>query len=138
MTSLWRARATPIADDPLDSSEELDDLVVGAGLTGLTTALLLARAGRAVAVVEARHVGAVATGNTTAKLSLLQGTHLSRVLGHQSEKVGRAYVEANREGMQCLLPFGADQGVAVQRRAAVTYAADRSERSTVEREHDAA
>src|ERR1700712_5809678 len=129
MTSLWLDGRSPITDDELPLDVPVDDLVVGAGLTGLVTALLLARAGRRVAVVEARHVGAVTTGNTTAKLSLLQGTHLSRILSHQSEKVGRAYVEANREGMDWLLRFCADHGVEGQRRSAVTYAAAGSERS---------
>jgi glycine/D-amino acid oxidase-like deaminating enzyme len=138
MTSLWLDRAAPVPDDVLDPDEALDDLVVGAGLTGLVTALLLARAGRRVAVVEARSVGAVTTGNTTAKLSLLQGTHLSRILRHQSERVGRAYVEANREGMQWLLRFCDDHSVAVQRRPAITYAADRSEVAAARREHAAA
>lgn len=138
MTSLWLDRAGPVPDDALDPDEPLDDLVVGAGLTGLTTALLLARSGRRVAVVEARTVGAVATGNTTAKLSLLQGTRLSRVLRHQSERVGRAYVEGNTEGAEWLLRFCADHDVAVQRRAAITYAADLSEVDTVRREHEAA
>ncbi len=133
MTSLWLDGRSTIADDPLPLDAPLDDLVVGAGLTGLVSALLLARAGRRVAVVEARHVGAVTTGNTTAKLSLLQGTHLSRILGHQSQKVAQAYVEANREGMEWLLRFCDDHGVDVQRRPAVTYAASGSERSTVER-----
>ena len=138
MTSLWLDGRPAISDDPLPIDAPLDDLVVGAGLTGLVTALLLARAGRQVAVVEARHVGAVATGNTTAKLSLLQGTHLSRVLGHQSQKVAEAYVEANREGMEWLLRFCEDHDVDVQRRPAVTYAASRSELKAVEREHRAA
>ena len=96
MRSLWLDRTMTPVNDPLP--ETVDDLVVGAGLTGLTSALLLARSGRRVAVVEARHVGAVATGNTTAKLSLLQGTKLSRMLRLQSASVVRAYVEANREG----------------------------------------
>jgi glycine/D-amino acid oxidase-like deaminating enzyme len=138
MTSLWLDRAQPVADDALDPDRPLDDLVVGAGLTGLVTALLLARAGRQVAVVEARTVGAVATGNTTAKLSLLQGTRLSRVLRHQSEHVGRAYVEANTEGAEWLRRFCDDHAVDVQRRPAVTYAADPNEVATVRREHDAA
>jgi glycine/D-amino acid oxidase-like deaminating enzyme len=138
MTSLWLDRAQPVADDALDPDRPLDDLVVGAGLTGLVTALLLARAGRRVAVVEARAVGAVATGNTTAKLSLLQGTRLSRILRHQSEHVGRAYVEANTEGAQWLRRFCDDHGVDVQQRSAVTYAADPDEVATVRREHDAA
>ena len=138
MTSLWLDGRPAIPDDALPLVVQLDDLVVGAGLTGLATAVLLARAGRRVAVVEARTVGAVTTGNTTAKLSLLQGTHLSRVLGHQSQTVARAYVEANREGMEWLLRFCGDHDVDVQRRPAATYAASRSERETVEQEHRAA
>ena len=116
MTSLWIDQPKPLASDPLPD-DPVDDLVVGAGITGLVTALLLARAGRRVAVVEAREVGAVATGNTTAKISLLQGTKYSRLLRYQSQKVAGAYVDANREGMEWLLRFCEDHGVAVQRRS---------------------
>jgi glycine/D-amino acid oxidase-like deaminating enzyme/nitrite reductase/ring-hydroxylating ferredoxin subunit len=137
MTSLWIDRAAPCPSDPLPD-EPVQDLVVGAGLTGLVTALLLARAGRRVAVIEARQVGAVATGNTTAKISLLQGTKYSRLLHYQSQRVGRAYVEANREGKDWLLRFCDDHGVGVQRRPAITYAASESEVSSVRDEHDAA
>src|SRR3954471_17233533 len=97
MTSLWLDHAQTVPSDPLPEGP-VDDLVVGAGITGLTTALLLARSGRHVAVVEAREVGAVTTGNTTGKVSLLQGTRLSRILDRQSEGVAQAYVDANREG----------------------------------------
>ena len=138
MTSLWLDDVPLLVDDPLPSEERLDDLVVGAGLTGLTTALLLARAGHRVAVVEARSVGAVATGNTTAKLSLLQGTKFSRVLHHQSHHVAQAYLEANREGQQWLLRFCDDHGVPVQRRPAATFALDEGEVRTVRKEHEAA
>ncbi|WP_374454535.1 FAD-dependent oxidoreductase [Nocardioides sp.] len=137
MTSLWLDGAAPVTDNPLPDRTS-DVLVVGAGLTGLTTALLLARAGQDVAVVEARTVGAVTTGNTTGKVSLLQGTHLSRILRHQTAEVGRAYVEANREGMEWLLRFCDDHGVPLQRRRAVTYAAADSQRSRVQEEHRAA
>ena len=58
MTSLWLAHATSISSDPLPDGT-VDDIVVGAGITGLTTALLLARAGRRVAVAEARTVGSM-------------------------------------------------------------------------------
>lgn len=137
VTSLWLDRAPRISDDPLPETQ-VDDLVVGAGLTGLVTALLLARAGRRVAVVEAREVGAVATGNTTAKLSLLQGTKYSTLLRYQSTSVGKDYVEANREGQAWLLRFCETHGVPVQHRDAFTYAASEQELSTVRQEHDAA
>lgn len=136
MTSLWRDR-TPVETDS-ELGDRYDDLVVGAGITGLTTALLLARSGRHVAVVEARDVGAVTTGNTTGKVSLLQGTRLSRILDRQSERVAEAYVEANREGQAWLLRFCDDHGVPYQRRTAVTYAADPSSSGSARAEHEAA
>ncbi|RYI99514.1 MAG: FAD-binding oxidoreductase, partial [Actinomycetales bacterium] len=122
MRSLWLDDSTAIPTDPLGSEVEADDVVVGAGLAGLTTALLLARAGRRVAVLEARHVGAVTTGNTTGKVSLLQGTTLSSIRRHHGPEVVRSYVEANREGQQWLLRYCDDHGVAVQHESAFTYA----------------
>jgi glycine/D-amino acid oxidase-like deaminating enzyme/nitrite reductase/ring-hydroxylating ferredoxin subunit len=138
MTSLWLDRPLEQNGDPLPEDGAFDELVVGAGLTGLTTAVLLARAGRRVGVVEARHVGAVTTGRTTAKVSLLQGTKLSSILSKQSEQVAQAYVEGNLEGKEWLLRFCRDHGVAVQPREAVVYAAKPSELSAVRKEHDAA
>lgn len=138
MTSLWLDRPLVASQDPWPQDGTTDVVVVGAGITGLTTALLLARSGRRVTVVEARHVGAVTTGRTTGKVSLLQGTKLSTLLRHQSRRVARAYVEANDEGLQWLLRFAHDHGVPVQRRDAVTFAASSDELSTARDEHDAA
>lgn len=138
MTSLWLDRPDVIADDLLDPDEELDVVIVGAGLTGLVTALMLAQSGHRVAVVEARTVGAVATGNTTAKVSLLQGTKLSKILERQSQHVVQAYVDGNREGQSWLLRFCGDHDVPVQTRDAVTYAAAPDEVQTVRGELEAA
>ena len=138
MTSLWLDRSDQIRTDQFNPGAEYDDVVVGAGLTGLTTATLLARAGHRVAVLEARHVGAVTSGNTTAKLSLLQGTTLSSILRHNSERVAAAYVEGNREAFAWVLRYCDDNQVPVQRRDAYTYAGSRSGASAVNKEFDAA
>jgi glycine/D-amino acid oxidase-like deaminating enzyme/nitrite reductase/ring-hydroxylating ferredoxin subunit len=136
LLSLWRDRAPVETDTEL--AERYDDLVVGAGITGLVTALLLARSGRHVGVVEARDVGAVTTGNTTGKVSLLQGTRLSRILERQSHGVAAAYVEANREGQAWLLRFCDEHGVPYQQRTAATYAADTDSLDQARAEHEAA
>lgn len=138
MTSLWLDRPLTPVHDPLPDDDAFEDVVVGAGLTGLTTALLLARAGRRVGVLEARHHGAVTTGRTTAKVSVLQGTKLSGILATQSREAGRAYVEANQEGQAWLRRFCADHGVALQARDSVVFAATSSQRRAVLKEHDAA
>jgi glycine/D-amino acid oxidase-like deaminating enzyme/nitrite reductase/ring-hydroxylating ferredoxin subunit len=132
--SLWLDRPDPIPDEPLVQGVEIDDVVVGAGLTGLTTALLLSRAGRRVAVLEAGVVGSLTTGNSTAKVSLLQGTKYSRMLRYQSEQVVRAYVDGNLEGQQWMLRFCDDHGVPYQVRDAITYASAPGQRSTLDKE----
>ncbi len=124
MTSLWRAdRAGRRAPTPLAAAPRNPDVVVvGAGITGLSTAVLLARAGRQVVVLEARSVGAGATGNTTGKVSLLQHTLLSTILPRQGRGRTRDYVTANREGQDWLLRQCRDYALPVQREAAYSYA----------------
>lgn len=122
MTSLWLAGDRAIPVDEFVPGSTYDTVVVGAGITGLATALLLARLGMKVTVLEARSVGAGTTGNTTAKLSLLQGTVLSALRGQYSQKIVNAYVEANSEGQAWLLRYLQDNAVPFQRRDAYTFA----------------
>ncbi len=137
MTSLWLDGWTQPADDPLpgDSPEVI---VIGGGLTGLSTAVLVGEAGHRVAVVEARHVGAVTTGRTTGKVSLLQGSKLSTIRKVNSRGAARAYVDAHRKAKEWIADFCAEHDVPCQNREAITFAADPSETSTVRDEHRAA
>lgn len=136
MTSIWLDGVQQPHDDPwLPAAPEV--VVVGAGLTGLATATLLARAGVSVAVLEARTVGAVTTGNTTAKVSLLQGTGYTHLSRHHPTEVVQAYVEANREGQAWLQRYCADHDLPWQVRDTFTYAASPSEVSTVQQELEA-
>jgi glycine/D-amino acid oxidase-like deaminating enzyme len=125
MTSLWLADRAPApwSAGRLDTDERSADVVVvGAGITGLVTAELLARAGKSVLVLEARTVGAGATGNTTGKISLLQGTQLSKVVARHGMDTARAYVDGNREGQDWVVQHCEAHGIAVQREDAYTYA----------------
>lgn len=125
MPSLWTDGQAPISVSPPPASgnpESADVVVVGAGLTGLTTALLLARAGKQVVVVEARRVGACATGNTTAKVTVLQGSKLARIAAKHGSDVLRSYVTGNAEGRDWLLRHCENHGVDFQREDDHAYA----------------
>jgi glycine/D-amino acid oxidase-like deaminating enzyme/nitrite reductase/ring-hydroxylating ferredoxin subunit len=143
MTSLWRDRALAASALPqaaaatASSGDEYDTVVVGAGLTGLTTGLLLARSGQRVAVVEARTAGAVTTGNTTGKVSILQGTRLSQIARRHSSGILRSYVEGNLEGQQWLLRFCTERDVPFDTEPAITYAQHESATDSVRAEYDA-
>lgn len=135
MQSLWRSGARTIETDTVPPQGVVDDIVVGAGLTGLVTALLLVREGHRVLVLEARDIGAVATGNSTAKVSLLQGTQLQKIRARTYPAIVRAYVDANRAGQEWLLDYAASRGIAVQRRDAVSYASHPGGFRAVEKEY---
>jgi len=122
MLSLWLDRPRTVTPDPFVPDADYDAVVAGAGITGLATAVLLARSGMKVAVLEARTLGAGTTGNTTAKLTLLQGTVLSSLRRQYSQKMVNSYVEANREGQAWLLRHLEANDVPFQRRDAYTFA----------------
>ena len=122
LVSIWQDRHPRSASGAAEVSGHVDVLVVGGGLTGVTTALLLGRAGRSVTLVEGEHIGFGTTGGSTAKVSLLQGTQLSTIARKHAKSVVQKYADGNREAQAWVERFCADHGVAVQRRPACTYA----------------
>lgn len=122
MSSLWLDTAQHPRSTGYETGSRWDDIVIGAGLTGLVTAVLLAGAGRRVLVLEARTVGAVTTGHTTGKVSLLQGTRLSSIVRNHGNRVAAAYVTGNRAAQDWIDQFCAGRQVAVERRDAWSYA----------------
>ena len=70
-TSAWWGRRGRVGPDDAvlvgTLPERADVLVVGGGLTGLCTAVQLARAGRPPVLVEARRIGAGTTGHSGGK-----------------------------------------------------------------------
>jgi glycine/D-amino acid oxidase-like deaminating enzyme/nitrite reductase/ring-hydroxylating ferredoxin subunit len=58
---------------------EADVVVIGAGISGLTAAMLLSDAGKKVIVLEARRIGLGTTGNSTGNLYVTVDEHLSHI-----------------------------------------------------------
>lgn len=133
--SLW-LDGTPATDYPaLNGSHRCDVAVAGAGITGLTVALLLAREGRSVVVLEQGRIGGGSTGHTTAKVTSQHGATYLRLrltLGRQAAATYGAANEAAKEQIAAFVDEGIDCDF--RRRPAYLYATSRPHRILVERE----
>ncbi len=141
-TSLWMAETAggELGLPPLAEDLEVDACVIGAGFTGLTAALELARAGRRVCVLEAHQVGSGVSGHTTAKVSSLHGTVYDELRRRFGDAGATTYAAANEEALQYIEGTAGELGIdcRLRRRSAVTYVRDPRQRDTIVREAEAA
>src|SRR5688572_7742256 len=80
--SVWESEVPQRETSPLAGDANADVCVVGAGITGMTTAYLLAKAGRNVIVLDKDAIGGGETGQTTAHLTSALDDYY-----HQLEKI---------------------------------------------------
>ncbi|HET6763888.1 MAG TPA: FAD-binding oxidoreductase, partial [Longimicrobiaceae bacterium] len=109
--SVWKATAPLRQFSPLRGDATADVCVVGAGIAGMTTAYLLAKAGRKVIVLDDNPVGGGETGQTTAHLSSAlddRYSEIERVLGGENARL--AY-ESHQEAIEKIGAIAQAEGI---------------------------
>jgi glycine/D-amino acid oxidase-like deaminating enzyme len=129
LRSLWLQGRERVERPPLTEDLSADVVVVGAGIVGLTTALLLEREGASVVVLEMRHVAAGATGYNTAKLTSLHGLTYSSLVSKHGREMARTYGEANEAGLARVFELADELGIDcdLRRKPNYTYTEDAAE-----------
>ncbi len=89
-TPYWAATSGLPPFSKLAENITADAVVVGAGITGLTTAYLLTKAGKRVVVLERERCAAIDTGHTSAHLTVVTDVRLSKLV----KQFGRDHAQA--------------------------------------------
>lgn len=89
-TPYWATSADFPEFPRLGENLDADVVVVGAGITGLTAAYLLAKAGKSVVVLERERCAMVDTGHTSAHLTMVTDTRIGELV----DRFGRDHARA--------------------------------------------
>jgi glycine/D-amino acid oxidase-like deaminating enzyme/nitrite reductase/ring-hydroxylating ferredoxin subunit len=137
--SFWIDTGPPQPEHPsLDGDVEAQVAVIGAGIVGITTALVLADAGVDVVLLEAKQLARGVSGHTTAKVTSQHGLMYDRLSSTFGPATARVYGEANQAGLEWIAERTRDIDCAFRRRPAYAYVTAESKRSKVEHEAEAA
>lgn len=89
----WREIELP-AFEKLTKDISVDVAIIGAGITGITTAYLLAKEGVKTAIIEAGGILNGTTGHTTAKLTAQHGLIYDEIISHFGEEQAKMYYDS--------------------------------------------
>jgi glycine/D-amino acid oxidase-like deaminating enzyme/nitrite reductase/ring-hydroxylating ferredoxin subunit len=95
----WRDSASLPSFPKLNENIRVDAAIVGGGITGITTAYLLAKEGMKVAVIEAGSILNGTTGHTTAKITAQHDLIYDEFISHLGEEKAKLYYEASNEAL---------------------------------------
>ena len=78
-TSIWKDYSNKTSYNKLDKDVDVDVLIIGGGITGVSTLYHLKDSNMKVVLVEQNKVAFSTTGNSTGKLSFLQNDLLDKI-----------------------------------------------------------
>lgn len=146
-TSLWVATSPALtkrsrldANELLREDDVVDVVIVGAGITGITAALLLQRAGKRVVVLEGREVAHGVTGYTTAHLTEAIDTRFTTLIRDFGVEGARLAADASRVAMERIARFIDEKSIECEfrRLSGYLYTEREEDVEALHREHHAA
>ena len=136
MSSLWTQGAPELHTAALDRDAVFDVAVLGAGITGVTAAYLLATAGLRVGLIDAGRVGHGVSGYSTAKVAAQHRLAVAEIAGGHGADTARVYAQANLAGVEQIVGLADELGIDcdLRRKPAFVWAESPDEVADVERE----
>lgn len=138
--SYWMDSSRQSDFPALPDGVRVDVAVVGAGIAGITTALLLKCAGFSVALVEARRVAEQITGYTTAKVTSQHKLIYSALARNAGNEVARLYGQSQQAALRTVGELIDELRIdcGFERAPAYTYCTDAAHADVIRREAELA
>ncbi|MGI6395755.1 MAG: FAD-dependent oxidoreductase [Desulfomonilia bacterium] len=135
-TTLWLDTAPQTDYLALDGELKVDALVVGGGIAGLTTGVLLQEAGVKTAVIDSRRIAAGVSGHTTAKVTSLHGAIYHKLIKLFGTERAGMYAAANQAGLDGIADLVAKKNIDCDfsRVSAYTYGVSDRDTGRIEEE----
>ena len=100
--SYW-VESTPKTDYPSLSEDIYTDvLIIGGGITGISTAYLLSKSSLSISIVEADKMAMGVTANTTAKITSQHGLLYDYLLNSFGFDIAKGYLDSNEEAIKTI------------------------------------
>jgi glycine/D-amino acid oxidase-like deaminating enzyme/nitrite reductase/ring-hydroxylating ferredoxin subunit len=136
LSSLWTDTAPDLVAPPLQHDAELGVAVLGAGITGVTAAYLLAKEGVSVGLFDAGRIGHGVSGHSTAKVTSQHRLALSEISRAHGAEAARVYVQANEAGVAQIAGLAQELGIEcdLRRKPALVWAPSQDDVRDLEQE----
>ncbi|NLC54987.1 MAG: FAD-binding oxidoreductase [Erysipelothrix sp.] len=137
--SLWLKDGISTKLVKLNENLECDVCVVGAGITGITTAYRLMESGLKVVLIDKSLPLNLASGNTTAKFTFQHGLVYHKIIENYGLSTAKLFYSAQQEGLKYVRHLISKHNIECdfKETAAIVYAESEKDFEEIEKEVDA-
>mgnify|MGYP000986547363 FL=1 len=97
--SYWIASTNKTDYPSLKEDIDVDVVIIGGGITGISCAYMLIKEGLKVAILEASFIAQGTTGHTTAKITSQHGLIYSKIQNQMGLELAQQYADANESAI---------------------------------------
>lgn len=118
----------------------VDVVIIGAGITGITCCYLLKKQGLRVALLDVDKIASGTTGHTTAKLTIQHDLIYDKLINNFGREKAQIYADSNKKGMDLVVSLVRDKNINCDLEMQNSYIYTRSDDyiSSIEKEVQAA